>query len=213
MGEPVTIKGTRQGLVILYDSNADFEEIKDSLHRKMASAKGFFKGAKFSLHNEKNLLENQKNELENICIQYGLVLSEEQVVLPRGNKTVPTNDNMPQHTKKSSSPPGDQKTLLIKRTLRSGQSIQYDGHVVVMGDVHAGAEIIATGYILVIGRCSGVVHAGVSGDLNAQVIAGKLCPTQLRIGSAIVTSPEEEPQYPEVAKLKNGQIIVERIKG
>ncbi|MCY0881085.1 MAG: hypothetical protein OWS74_03735, partial [Firmicutes bacterium] len=33
-------------------------------------------------------------------------------------------------------------TLLIRRTLRSGQHIRFYGHVVVLGDVNPGAEIV-----------------------------------------------------------------------
>lgn len=82
--------------------------------------------------------------------------------------------------------------------------------MVVLGDVHAGAEIIAVGSIMILGRCSGVVHAGATGDMKARVIANRLCPTQLRIGSAIVRSPDDEPQYPEIAQVQDNQIMVEK---
>ncbi|MBM7854157.1 septum site-determining protein MinC [Desulfohalotomaculum tongense] len=211
MAEPVNIKGTRNGLVILFDSNADYDEIKNYLHKKMQSAKGFFKGAKFTLQNHNDIPENYRSEIEEICTQYGLIRSEEKIELPNfaNNTTDKKNDFSSVKRNKTPEPPGEQ-TLLIKRTLRSGHSIKYNGHVVVMGDVHAGAEIIAGGNVMVLGRLSGVVHAGATGDVTAKVVANKLCPTQLRIGPAIVTSPDEEPQYPEIAKLHNGQIMVEK---
>ena len=216
MGKPVSIKGTRQGLVILFDSDAEFEEIKNYLSKKMASARGFFKGAKFTLHNDhKDIPENQKLELENICLQYGLIRTNEKIKLPKPNNSRTANTVSNHYaadiTKKNLPSPGEQ-TLLIKRTLRSGQNIKFNGHVVVMGDVHAGAEIISTGSIIVLGRCSGVVHAGATGNVTALVVSNKLCPIQLRIGTDIVTSPDEEPHYPEVAKFHNGQILVDKLK-
>ncbi|MEG6615662.1 septum site-determining protein MinC [Peptococcaceae bacterium 1198_IL3148] len=206
MEEPVNIKGTRKGLIIKFDSNANFEDIKDYLQKKMESAKGFFKGAKFTLHHEQNFLQEQISELEMICTNYGLIPTEEPIEMP----TMPNPSEANVDNQKKKSPPDEQQTLLVKRTLRSGQSIRYHGHVVVLGDVNAGAEITAGGSIIVLGRCSGVVHAGATGNGKAKVIANRLCPTQLRIDTAIVRSPEEEPQYPEIAKISGGMILVEK---
>lgn len=211
MVEPVNIKGTRKGLVILFDSNANFEDIKGFLQHKMESAKGFFKGAKFTLHHEQKFLQDQIAELEKICTSYGLIPTEEPIEVPTmPKKSSNVVEEVHSLLKKSNIPPDHQQTLLIRRTLRSGQSIKYPGHVVVLGDINAGAEIIAGGSIMVLGRCSGVVHAGATGDCKAKVIANRLCPTQLRIGAAIVRSPEDEPQYPEIAKVKENQILVEK---
>ena len=82
--EMVVFKGTRNGLVIVLDPNREYEEIRNTLLKKMESAKGFFKGAKFSFFNGQQAIpENQKSELENICRQFGLVpnAEEEQAVL------------------------------------------------------------------------------------------------------------------------------------
>ena len=44
------------------------------------------------------------------------------------------------------------QAVFLQRTLRSGQSVRHPGHVVVLGDVNPGAEIIAGGHVLVWGR-------------------------------------------------------------
>lgn len=118
----------------------------------------------------------------------------------------------PPELPESESPPGDE-TLLIERTVRSGQSISYPGHVVVMGDVNPGAEIVAGGHILVFGSLRGVAHAGALGDSKAIVAALRLCPTQLRIAGYITRSPDGEevkPHQPEVASISEGAIVIER---
>jgi septum site-determining protein MinC len=100
---------------------------------------------------------------------------------------------------------------MIRRTLRSGRTVHSIGHVVVFGDVNPGAEIIATGDVIIWGRLRGNVHAGAEGDEDAIVCALEMTPTQLRIAGYIVTSPAEkshEPR-PEVALVRDGQIIVE----
>lgn len=102
--------------------------------------------------------------------------------------------------------------VLVRRTLRSGQVVQYPGHVVVIGDVNPGAEIIAGGDIVVWGKLRGIVHAGATGDDGAVVCALSLAPLQLRIGNHIARAPEEReglPQGPEMASIQDGEIVAE----
>ncbi|MCL4424987.1 MAG: septum site-determining protein MinC [Firmicutes bacterium] len=102
---------------------------------------------------------------------------------------------------------------MVKRTLRSGQSIRYSGNVVVLGDVNPGAEVVASGDIIVMGVLRGVAHAGAQGNDRAVVAAFRLQPTQLRIGNYISRPPDNEsnepPSGPEVAQIKNGLVVVE----
>lgn len=107
---------------------------------------------------------------------------------------------------------GDPNTLLIRRTLRSGQSIAFDGNVVIRGDVNAGAVVTCSGDIIVLGALRGVAHAGAEGNTDAVVIAFRLEPTQLRIAGHISRAPDGEyirPLGPEVARIKDGSIQVE----
>lgn len=104
-------------------------------------------------------------------------------------------------------------TVLIQKTLRSGQSIRHSGSVVVLGDVNPGAEIIAGGHVVVMGSVRGMVHAGASGDESATVTAFCLTPTQLRICNQITRGPDGGgtcPQEPETARIKNGTIVIEK---
>jgi len=106
----------------------------------------------------------------------------------------------------------DENTILIQRTLRSGQRICHDGNVVILGDVNPGAEVVASGNIIVMGALRGVVHAGAEGDNDALVLAFRLRPTQLRIANHITRPPEDEspdPDYPEMARIKNGVVTIE----
>jgi septum site-determining protein MinC len=109
-------------------------------------------------------------------------------------------------------PPGGEgaESLVVERTLRSGQEIIHPGTVVVLGDVNPGARVQAGGHVVVWGRLRGVVEAGLSGD-DAVVCALELSPTQLRIGSVVTRAPDEaRPEAgPEVARQSGGAILVE----
>ena len=100
---------------------------------------------------------------------------------------------------------------MIRRTLRSGRTVHSRGHVIVYGDVNPGAQIIATGDIIIWGRLRGTVHAGVEGDMNAVICALDMSPNQLRIADLIATSPKDNQRTirPEVASVRDDHIIVE----
>ena len=107
-------------------------------------------------------------------------------------------------------PPG---TLYHSGTLRGGQALAHQGNVVVVGDVNPGAELIATGDIVVFGRLAGVAHAGAQGDAAARVYALTLAATQLRIATFIAAEHGERPagsasRGAEVALVRDGRIVV-----
>lgn len=105
----------------------------------------------------------------------------------------------------------EKQTILISRTLRSGQSVFYPGNVVIIGDVNPGAQVTATGDVIVVGALRGMVHAGAGGDESAMVVAFRLEPTQLRIANHISRPPEgmTPAKQPEVARVKNGVVTIE----
>ena len=105
--------------------------------------------------------------------------------------------------------PGE-AAVMIHRTMRSGFKVAYQGHVVVIGDVNPGAEIIATGSVVVWGRLLGTVHAGAEGDETAVICALDLSPLQLRIAAKVAIAPKgnKDPK-PEVASINGDQIVAE----
>lgn len=106
-----------------------------------------------------------------------------------------------------------EQTILIQRTIRSGQRVFYPGNVVVLGDVNPGGEVIAGGNIIVMGAFRGIAHAGAMGKENAVVAALRLEPSQLRIAGYITRAPEGDfssPYYPEIARVQDGIVIIEQ---
>ncbi|MBV9973115.1 MAG: hypothetical protein JO135_07240 [Candidatus Eremiobacteraeota bacterium] len=97
-------------------------------------------------------------------------------------------------------------------TVRGGQTLHQVGNLVVVGDVNPGAELVASGDILVFGALRGVAHAGAQGDAQARVYALRLEPTQLRIATLIAADDrrhsDQEPVVAEVAQVRDGRIAV-----
>ncbi len=100
-------------------------------------------------------------------------------------------------------------TLYHRGTLRGGQALHNLGNLVVVGDVNPGAELVASGDIVVFGALRGVAHAGAQGDRGARVIALELNPTQLRIATAIASGETgAKPRGPEHASIVGDRIVV-----
>ncbi|GAB6273732.1 MAG: septum site-determining protein MinC [Peptococcaceae bacterium] len=165
--EMISIKGTREGLIIVFDPNDEFDEIKKSLRNKMEAANNFFKGAKFTFGRAVQAISSQQRiEIENICQQYGLVPFPEASSLAGKVKNVKPflkdpllNNSLAEHA------------WLVSHPLRSGQEINCPGHLVIIGDVHSGAKVAAAGNVVIIGTCAGTVCAGEKNNYQAVIVA------------------------------------------
>lgn len=197
--DAIAFKVTSKGVNINLNPEEDFSTIKKALIKHSDEASNFFSGVDLYINlNGLTLAMPEMKELMDILARYEKVenlyfLSEQTNIKSR---------NM--------------DTILINRTIRSGQMIKYPANIVIIGDVNPGAEIIAGGDVLVVGKLRGVVHAGATGADDSQVIALKLQATQLRIANIISRSPDElkelEPKTPERAYIKDGTIIVEELE-
>ena len=78
------------------------------------------------------------------------------------------------------------KTKFHKGSLRSGQRIEFEGSLVIIGDVNSGAEVIAEENIVVLGALRGLAHSGANGNKNAFIAAEKILSPQIRIADKIV---------------------------
>lgn len=108
-------------------------------------------------------------------------------------------------------------TFYLQQNLRSGQTMSYDGNVVLIGDAKAGSEIIAKGDITVWGILSGIAHAGARGNNYAKIRALKIHAIQLRISGYYARRPDSinipfiqktETFTPEEARVNNGEIAI-----
>lgn len=81
-------------------------------------------------------------------------------------------------------------TLYLQQTLRSGQTMSYDGNIVLIGDAKAGSELIAKGDITVWGVLAGIAHAGARGNDYAKIRSLKINAIQLRISGHYARRPD-----------------------
>ena len=102
------------------------------------------------------------------------------------------------------------ETKFHKGSLRSGSKVEYEGSIVVIGDVNAGAEVIAGENVVVLGNLRGVAHAGAKGNKKAIIAAAKIESPQIRIANIVKElEKNEEENKREYAYVEENEIILE----
>lgn len=229
MDDSITLKGIKQGLLVTVKPDGKWSDLSNRLVRVIEEQGDFFRGAQVVLSvGPREVRRHELSTMQKLLVTRDVtllaVLAESDVTQgvarKLGLKTtlseIATQAREVEPALPHRPPPIDPEEhgttgVLIKRTLRNGRVVHSEGHAVVLGDVNAGAMIIATGDVIVWGRLRGTVHAGADGDESAVVCALDLCPTQLRIASYITISPEDRrgKPKPEKALVRNGRIEAE----
>ncbi|MDR5586145.1 MULTISPECIES: septum site-determining protein MinC [Clostridium] len=200
----VLIKGNREGINATIDMEKfeSFEDMLNMLIKKLSKGKHFYKGTTLILNVNLSLIK--KNDIQKLkeSLLNEIELNEiifEQLEQESNIQTKIFNGVY------------EGKTKFIRRTVRSGQCLTYPGNIVIIGDVNSGAEVHAGGNIIVLGSLKGSVNAGNTGNKKSIIAAFLLEPEILKIADVITISPDglEKPKYPEIAKVKDGTIIVE----
>jgi septum site-determining protein MinC len=214
----IEIKGIREGLLITL-GDEEWSQAQATLLDHIQEKEAFLQGAELTLDVGNHILKaadlgKLRDQLSEYNVTLRAVISHspttQKVAQDLGMATRLSEPHPDRSTRPLDTTVGGEEAVLVKRTLRSGHSIKYPGHVVVIGDVNPGAEIVAGGNIIVWGRLRGTVHAGALGDDSAVVCALELAPTQLRIAEQISLTPQEKSEpAAEVAHLKDGQVIAE----
>lgn len=210
----VHIKGLRDGLLVSLE-DADWEMLRRALLLKIDEMPAFFRGARVALDVGNQILHvNEMSSLRDALSERGISL---WAVLSDSPATVETAQLLGLATRiskpkpqKRISPKGGEKNaaLWINRTLRSGASVAFQGHVVVLGDVNPGAEITADGNVMVWGRLRGAAHAGASGDETAAIYAIELRPMQARIANHTLSMGDAAfPKGPAGIFLREGKVV------
>jgi septum site-determining protein MinC len=235
--ETITIKGIREGLVVtLPESFGAWPDSLTRLEARLSASPAFFKGARMGLVvGARSLSEDDIRAVRDMLLRHDVTLwalisdeSPTQVAaahlgldtkLPardvraeRGERVQPAQPAPSEPQKVVTPPSGDASdmAMIVRRTLRSGVRLHNPGSIIIIGDVHPGAEVIAGGDVLVWGKLHGTVHAGAFGDDESVVCALDLAPTQLRIGRYFTRSPDERRRkaQPETGRVKGGRIEV-----
>lgn len=199
----IIFKGLNKGLNIIIEVEA-FKDENQMLHMvkgKLRNSKGpknFYRGS--TLYVTTDLDKISKRAVNEIKAFLYNELGVKECIFKEIKPAV----------KKKTNNAKEGKTKFIRKSIRSGQVVSYDGSVVIIGDVNPGAEVIALGNVVVMGNIRGSIHAGADGNHSAIVAAMNMQPTLVRIGKyATLFSDDEKPKIPEVIRVNNNKLVIE----
>lgn len=216
----VAFKGTVNGLTIIMKEEEPFEEIVEQINEKVMSASKFFDGAVLSVkYKGKDLTAEQEEQIFGILSEQSgakITSFSRDLDSPKPSDLEKENSFVQKMQMKKVFFKGIQEgnTKFHRGTVRSGQLLNFNGNIVILGDVNPGAEIISTGNVVVMGYLRGIVHAGADGNKESVIAALNLAPTQLRIANMIARAPDGDSAKngftPELACIKNDQVYIEK---
>lgn len=197
MKDPVLLKGNHFGLTIVLDPDMEFQTLKQVIGDKFSQAKDFFNSERqIAVKFEgRKLTTSQIEEVigvisENSTLDIAYVMEDDKFVDVSFQKAADRLIHLKQKEENLNTCSGQ----FYKGTLRSGQSLESDASVVVVGDVNPGATVMAKGNVVILGCAKGYIYAGTDGDNRAFIAALDMQPMQVRIGNLIARCSDEEKE-------------------
>lgn len=173
----ISINLKKDIVLIKIDDNAPQRKIISELSRKLKDLKKMYQEERTPIRVTGKVLTNK--ELEEIK---KVIKKEIDVDV---TFDTPTTLGLHSITRSYKRDVGKSETTFHRGSLRSGQKLEVEGSIVVIGDVNSGAEVIAADNIAVIGNLRGLAHAGAKGNKDAVIAASTLDVVQLRISNIV----------------------------
>ena len=195
----------KDNIVIRIKDDAKQAEVLEELKKRMIGLKKLYKDEKLPIYISGKVLRNKEiDEIQTMINKYLDVKVEFESPRTLGlhgitktyNKNVATSE-----------------TKYHRGSLRSGQKIEFEGSLVILGDVNDGAEVIAGENIVVLGALRGLAHAGAKGNKDAIIASSSIEAMQLRIAN-VVNEREKEEVYSNERRMyayldEEGKMVIE----
>lgn len=184
MSNCVSINLKRNEIIIKIAEDAEQKKIITELTKKLPDLKKLYKDEKTPIKIVGKVLKNK--EIDEI---QDLIKEKINVEI---DFDMPKSLGLSSITRTFKQEVAISETKFHRGSLRSGQRIETEGSIVIIGDVNSGAEVIASDNIVVVGNLRGLAHAGAKGNKNAIIAAGRLDSVQLRISNIVKEIDRDE---------------------
>ena len=212
------IKGFKEGLLINL-GEGDWISVSKTLLTQIDEKPDFFKGAKIAVDvGERAIHAAEMGQLRDRLSERGVSLF---AVISKSNITEAVAETLGLSTHKSVLKASNEnirnalidgeKAVLLQKTLRSGASVKFPGHVIIDGDVNPGAEVIAGGSIYIWGKLRGTATAGADGSEKAVICALDFNPAGMRIANIVKEGQLFKLKFkksPQKATIQAGSITI-----
>lgn len=201
----VTIKGTKDGLVFHMDDSCSYQDLIAELIVRLEEKKQYTSADKKM--NVKLYLGYRYIDPKAETELKDMIFNKANLIVDDILTELVTKDQMEQVRKESN-------ITIIPKTVRSGQVVQAEGDLLVVGDINQGAVIQATGSIYVVGALRGEAMAGIRGNTQAIIAASIMQPTTLRIAHLMVNALEQWDEAEgkmEFAFIRDQEMEIEKL--
>ncbi len=199
----VSINLKKDEIIIKINELAEQEEIIKSLQKKLPDLKKLYKDEKTPIKVTGKILKNKEiDEIQDLIKEKLDVEIEFDMPKSLGLHSI---------RKTFKREIAISETKFHRGSLRSGQKLETEGSLVIIGDVNSGAEVIASDNIVVLGSLRGLAHAGAKGNEEAIIAAGLIDTVQIRIANKVKEiDRDEEPIHKQscVSIIEN-EIVIE----
>ena len=203
MKDCISIKLAKEENVIVINTQATQEEIMKELNSKIDELKKLYKDEKTPIFVTGKVLKNK--EIEEIK---ELITKKMQIKVRFDS---PKDLGLHSIRKVFNREIETSETKYYKGSLRSGQKVEFEGSLVILGDVNAGSEVMAADNVIVLGTLRGLAHAGAKGNKKAIIAAEKIEAPQIRIANVVkeIEKEDENEDIKKYAFVEGEEIILE----
>ena len=176
----IMIKGVKEGLLFLLDDQCEFSALLDELKFKLENShQQLLTGPLVHIHVKLGARQISDEDKERLR---AIIKSQGNLIVQSINSELPAD----QAREKERAGPH-----MMTAIVRSGQTIEHDGDLLLIGDVNPGGSLLCTGDIYILGALRGMAHAGIGGRKDVIIATSHMRPTQLRIADVVSRPPEE----------------------
>ena len=190
MAQYLTINTKQDQIIIRLSDKAEHDEIVASLKRKLPELKRLYQKEKTPILVTGKILKNKEIDEIQELIKKSIDV-EIEFESPKVYNQEIQNSETKFHT----------------GAIRSGQRVESEGSLVIIGDVNGGAEIIAGENIVVLGILRGLAHAGAKGNKEAIIAANKIESPQIRISNIVKEIVKNDEDYIRI--INKNHILIE----
>ena len=197
----VGINIKKNEIIIRISEGAEQSEIMECLNKKIPALKKLYKTEKTPIFVTGKVLKNKEIEeikkLISSNIDVKITFDSPKVLGLYGIKKIFEKDIENSETK------------FHRGSLRCGQKLEFEGSLVILGDVNNGAEVIAGENIVVLGILR-LAHAGAKGNTKAIIAANLIESPQIRIANKVKEMDKDlsEQNY-KCAFMEKDEIVLE----
>ena len=213
MAQTVMIKSNKYGINLILDPNIAFADLLEAIIEKFKESEKFFKNSKLGISFEGRKLSDEEEQkiidaiTEHTTIEILCVVDNSEESAQKMKAQIDAySEAIEREYAKAMSSSGE----FYRGTLRSGQVLESEASITILGDVNPGARVTSGGNIVVLGALKGNAQAGIYGDTNCFDLLAKSPDKEKKKRRTAVREKKDSNEL-QIAIAREGNIYIEPV--